>query len=269
MDRTLLRTPAIALRLSAFSRTSRMVTWLTPGYGRLVTAIKGACRPRSAFLGQYDLAGRCELLFYRREREGVHVARECAPLSCRPHLRRDWRAAVAAGYICDLAGRVAQPMLAARALFALLDETLDRLTGGAALEAQVLWFELRLLDCLGLAPRLAECPGCPLAPEARDCRFALAAGRLGCRHRPAPQPSGAATVALDAALLDTLRRWQRAAAPPGGDNIPAANLTVGMRRFLDMFMRCHLDVPAAPRQALFAWLAAMPGGKGESVARNR
>ena len=67
----ILATPAIALRVSPFSRTSRMVTWLTPAYGRLVTSIKGACRPKSAFLGQFDLASRCELLFYRRERDGV------------------------------------------------------------------------------------------------------------------------------------------------------------------------------------------------------
>ncbi len=324
----ILGTPAIALRVSPFSRTSRMVTWLTPEYGRLVTSVKGACRPKSAFLGQFDLASRCELLFYRREREGVHVARACAPLAWRPHLRDDWRAAVTAGYLCELTSRVAQPMLDAHALFALLDETLEQIgaddatstpfeetfvrsaapaqqaPGGSLLEARVLRFELRLLDILGLGPRLDPCPGCAIDESARHCRFALAAGRLDCIHAPWHRTHDGPSVALTAELLRALRRWREPPAaaacaspihypkcnPPGWrirsgmsqvgrdvsdrpatvgsdmadesgmrpDHGDGQNLAIGMRRFLGMLLQCHLDLPLASRQALFAWLDEPP-----------
>ena len=92
----ILKTTALALRFYPFSNTSRIVAWLTPDQGRIATMVKGSQRPRSLFLGQYDLFYTCELLYHRRERGGLHIARECSPLKWREGLRRDWRAAAAA-----------------------------------------------------------------------------------------------------------------------------------------------------------------------------
>ena len=110
----ILRTEAIALRVSPFSRTSHVVTWLSPEHGRLATVVKGACRPKSAFLGQYDLFATCELLFYRRDHDGAHAIRECSPLEPRDELRDDWRRVTTASYLCDLLARVTQPAPARR-----------------------------------------------------------------------------------------------------------------------------------------------------------
>ncbi|MCL2104026.1 MAG: recombination protein O N-terminal domain-containing protein, partial [Kiritimatiellaeota bacterium] len=85
----IIKTEAVALQIRPWSKTSHIVTWLTPGHGCVVTAVKGACRPKSAFLGQYDLFYTCELLFYRRERGGIHAIRECTPLRRRDPLRDD------------------------------------------------------------------------------------------------------------------------------------------------------------------------------------
>jgi recombinational DNA repair protein (RecF pathway) len=127
------KTEAIVLRVAPFSRTSHVVTWLTREYGRVGTVVKGAVRPKSAFLGQYDLFYTCELLFYERERNGLHVAKECSPLRPRVGLRREWRAYCCAAYICDL---VYQSSLAGaqhlEGVFALLTEVLDWLACGAS-----------------------------------------------------------------------------------------------------------------------------------------
>ena len=40
----IIKTTAIVLRIHPFSRTSRVVTWLTSDFGRVVTVIKGADR---------------------------------------------------------------------------------------------------------------------------------------------------------------------------------------------------------------------------------
>ena len=74
----IIQTQAIVLSIHPWSRTSHMVTWLTRDYGRIVTSVKGACRPKSAYLGQYDLFYTCLLDFYRKDRYGVHAIRECA-----------------------------------------------------------------------------------------------------------------------------------------------------------------------------------------------
>ena len=122
------KTEGIVLRSRPFSRTSRMVTWLTPDFGRVTTVIKGACRPKSFFLGQTDLGYRCELLFYRKERAGAHIAREVFPLDCREALRGNWRASVAASYVCWLLSQVTEPMLASAELYELLDRFLCALS---------------------------------------------------------------------------------------------------------------------------------------------
>lgn len=259
----IVKTEAIVLRLNAFSRTSRVVTWLTPDFGRVVTVIKGACRPKSAFLGQYDLAMRCELLFYRKSIDGVHIARECTPIDCRLGLRDDWRAAVAAGYLCELAGRVSQPMLDAHAGFGLLDRALTALENGAPPAAAILRFEFGMLAALGLAPDFSRCTDCGADGADTPCRFSLESGRLRCRHSQGCQP-GQASVALDNGLLAALRVWQ---SPPPADSqepirFPAAT-TIAVRRFLGMFMQCHLDPPPALRLSVFAWLDGAKPGEAE------
>ena len=75
-----------------------MVTWLTSS-GIVQTSVKGAVRPKSAFLGQYDLNYTCEIVYYTRARNEVHVLRECAPCNTRDFLRRDHRLFVLSDYI--------------------------------------------------------------------------------------------------------------------------------------------------------------------------
>ncbi len=261
----IIKTTAIALRLHPYSRTSRVVTWLTPDYGRIVTVIKGACRAKSAFLGQYDLAMRCELLFYRREHGGVHIARECSPLAYRPHLRTDWRGTVAAGYLCELVNRVSVPMLAAPEAFALLDQTLDALDSGAAPIPVILRFEFALLESLGLAPDFAPCADCTITSGNRPCRFLLPAGRLRCFHSRGHQPDGS-SVAIDETGLAALRAWQQPETEELEHHPPTSatvETTTMVRRFLGMFLQYHLDMPMTARQAAFAWLEAQPETKHE------
>ena len=63
-----------------------MVSWLTPDTGVVSTVVKGAVRPKSAFLGQYDLFYECELVYYVRERGDAHAIREVSPLKMREGL---------------------------------------------------------------------------------------------------------------------------------------------------------------------------------------
>lgn len=230
------KTEGIVLRSRPFSRTSRMVTWLTPDFGRVTTVIKGACRPKSFFLGQTDLGYRCELLFYRKEHAGAHIAREVFPLDCREALRGNWRASVAADYVCWLLSQVTEPMLASAELYGLLDRTLTALSsaweGSASSgprecpassgpregpassgpERILVDFEFLLLDLLGVSPNFSYCRDCTLGTERRkSCRFLLSDGRIGCIHALSIHREPADTVALTTSLVDALRAAQAAA----------------------------------------------------------
>ena len=209
------KTEGIVLRSRPFSRTSRMITWLTPDFGRVTTVIKGACRPKSFFLGQTDLGYRCELLFYRREHAGAHIAREVFPLDCREALRGNWRASVAASYVCWLLSQVTEPMLASAELYGLLDRVLNVLSGaprGESLENILVDFEFLLLDLLGVSPNFSYCQDCTFGPDKRkSCRFLLSDGRLGCIHALSIHHESSDSVALTTSLVDALRAAQAAA----------------------------------------------------------
>jgi DNA repair protein RecO len=264
----IVQTQAIALQIRPWSKTSHMVTWLTPDFGRVVTSVKGACRPKSAFLGQYDLFYTCDLLFYRREHDGVHAIRECVPVALREPLRRDWRRAAAAAYVADLTARATPGHQEAESLFALLGRTLDLLASprGTPAHELVLWYETHLLRLLGLLPDFSPCPLCHTR-ERPSMRFSLPSGRFLCPHRTPPQP-GEATVALHRGVQRLFLTLCEGSDPPSDgrppDNSPnkknadPSNLLFGLSRFLGMFIAFHLDAPSAVRRVALELLNTTP-----------
>ncbi|MEI8243221.1 MAG: DNA repair protein RecO [bacterium] len=262
----ILRTEAIALRVNPFSRTSHVVTWLSPEHGRIATVVKGACRPKSAFLGQYDLFATCELLFYRRDHNGAHAIRECSPLNPRDELRDDWKRVTTASYLCDLVARVAQPGQESADIYRLLAATLDNLTRHPPATSTILQFELDLLRHLGLQPHLECCPACHTAAHPW-LRFAMESGRVRCPHTgPAAAGEQTVTVHRDAiAYLQNLAQPE----PPAPTAPDSAHLSLGSRRFLGIFLRFHLDTPPAPRRLAFDLLETVPATFGAFLGDSR
>lgn len=155
------KTTAICLSITPWSKTSHIVGWLTPT-GRVMTVVKGAERPKSAFLGQYDLNYTCETVYYARARGDLHALRACAPLESREWLRGDFRALALAGYFRLLAARLSPQGTECGAWYELLETALDGLHGvahGAASLGRMLDFELRTLHLLGLKPELEAVSG--------------------------------------------------------------------------------------------------------------
>lgn len=155
------KTDAICLRISPWSRTSHVVSWLTPE-GLLSTVVKGAERPKSMFLGQYDLNYTCELVYYARGFREARALRECSPLVFRSPLREDWRSMLVSDRFRYLAGLFAHEGPDAAAWFALLARHLDRLSENAGkpqekrenLLALLLDFEIETLSLGGLRPEI-------------------------------------------------------------------------------------------------------------------
>lgn len=262
------QTKAIALHIRPWSKTSHMVTWITPERGRLVTSVKGACRPKSAFLGQYDLFYTCDLIYYDHDREGAHALRECTPLRLREGLRGSWRRTAAAAYLADLTARVVQPKQDTRPIFDLLENSLDLLAEiGAPFPTResILRYEIGLLSHLGLLPDLSVCPQCA-PPGSAPFRFSLSSGRFACPHRT-PLQAGEATLPVHPAVRDLflalLRPPERppSFSPPGDENTFSPNLVFGLSRFLGMFILFHLDVPPAVRRVALEMIDTTPAQK--------
>ncbi len=257
---SLLKSRALCLNVRPFSKTSHMVTWLTEDYGRITTPIKGAQRPKSAFLGKYDLGYTCELVFYAHDRNGVHNIRECSPLIFREALRNQWRCAAAADYVCDLTLRAAQPGLPTHALFHILSELLDTLQGCAPHEVSLslLWYESQLLATLGVAPDFRICPECEPSPRHI---FSVEEGYFICEHRPS-RLHHPPTLMLHDDIPELFLTFTHTSLPTILASARASDRTddlgrpepfpgiFGLRRFLGSFLNIHLDLLPGPRRTV-------------------
>lgn len=254
------KSEGIVLRSSPFSRTSRMVTWLTYDYGRVVTTIKGAARPKSTFLGQTDIGYKCELLFYKRSHQGTHIAREVTPLNIRDGLKKSWRASVTASYLCNLVSQTTVPSLPERELYRLLDLTLDLLSipNSTLNYSRIITdFEFRLLNILGIFPKLNNCEDCTIPKEKRTfCRFSLSQGRVCCIHSSHIHTSPPDTISLSQSLLTALQ--QESIRTLNSQSITQNDLSerlqIGIRRFLGLYISHQLSLPLYSRNATFSTL---------------
>ncbi len=148
------KSEAVCLRIVPWSRTSHVVSWLTPS-GKVATVVKGAARPKSAFLGQYDLNYTCEIVYYARARGELHALRECAPLETRDALRGSYRALVLADHFRALAEELSPAGPEAGDWLSLLSSALDGLASGRDdLLSAMLEFEIAALNLAGLSPEL-------------------------------------------------------------------------------------------------------------------
>ncbi|MFN2352494.1 MAG: DNA repair protein RecO, partial [Kiritimatiellia bacterium] len=164
-------------------------------------------------------------------------------------LRRDWRAAARASYLACLANTWLPQQTAQPGLFRLLDGALDRLAEDSADDSLVHWFELRLLELAGLAPRLTDCLGCRQPASARGawCFSAERGGLLcaGCRTNAAAEMP----VAPD--VLGLLGFWQKAGAwevARRARSRPSQRLAAG--ELLGAFLRRHLEGAAHARDIM-------------------
>lgn len=251
------RTEAIVLRVFPYSETSRVVSWLGRDTGRLTTLVKGALRPKGRLLGQFDLFYTCEVLYYDREPRELFILKECAPLKPRPALRDDWRACAVASYLADLLYRISPARAHHPGLFGALDAALDHLAGHGAAPAFVFWFELKLLQLLGLSPMFRTCAQCRAAiqPAAGGLRFAYDRGgtlcpRCACADAPHTLP-----IAGD--VLAALSAWQRARSARASMSARATPRQLNdIETLLGLFLRYHLDQEFRSRAVAMALLRA-------------
>ena len=67
------KTRGIVLRVRDFRETSKLVTFITPDWGRLNTLAKGVRRPKSKLRGKLELFNYGTLIFYPSRNSDLHL----------------------------------------------------------------------------------------------------------------------------------------------------------------------------------------------------
>ena len=146
------KTRGLILRVHPLTETSLIVDWLTADFGRISTAAKGARRTQSPLRGKLDLFYVADFTFARSARSELHALLEIKLLETHAALRTNVHALQQAAYCARLLVQATEKETPLPELFALLLETIGRISAAPPRPQTVIEYEVQLLTQLGLTP---------------------------------------------------------------------------------------------------------------------
>jgi len=198
-------TDAIVLSRFDLGEADRVMTLITPGIGKLKAIAKGIRKPTSRIGGSLEPFAELQVALARGRT--FDVVTQVSVGHAWLNLRDDLESAATAWYLAELADRSLEERHAAEPLYALLRRAYELLDAGMAPGRVARWYEMHLLDELGVRPEVDRCVECDRVLEA-DGRFRWVPplGGVLC-DRCAGPPHDRAGLTLDA--LKLLKAYQR------------------------------------------------------------
>lgn len=192
------KTEAVVLRGVDFSETSRIVTFLTPGRGRLACMAKGARRKASPLASCLVNLNRVDIVYQHKPGREVQTLVEATLLEGYRGLRADPTKGFYAAFPEELVGRVAQVDEPSEGLYATLVRGLNSLdVWRCDVRTHAVWQAWQLLTVAGYAPVLDQCLDTGAAPGATP-GFSYAGGVV--------RAAGTGDAALTARQFEELKQ---------------------------------------------------------------
>lgn len=161
------KSEAVVLRGVDFSETSRVVTFLTPGRGRLACMAKGARRKGSSLGACLVNLNRVEIVYQHKPGREVQTLMEVTLLEGYRRIREDAAKGFYAAFPGEIAWRVAQAEEPSEALYLSLVRGLEGLEAwGGDVRSHATWQAWQLLSAAGHAPVLDVTMDTGAAPAA-------------------------------------------------------------------------------------------------------
>lgn len=146
----------IILRTLPLTETSLIVHWLSPNFGRIATAAKGARRPKSPFAGKLDLFYESDISLSRSRSGDLHTLREVSPRQTNAALRLDVGKLRQAAYASAFIVQATESETPLAEVFELFRRFLETLCAHDLSPQLVPAFEIKMLVELGLEPDWTE-----------------------------------------------------------------------------------------------------------------
>src|SRR5437016_3171559 len=150
---------AIVLHRLDYGEADRIVTLLTREHGKLAAIAKGARRGKSKVAGSLDLFARSNMMLAKGR--NLDVVAQVERRGDARHISGDLRRTAYACLVAEVVDKVMEDRHPVDEIFELVVLTLQRLNDVKRVpRADAAWFVMRMLDVLGYAPQLQDCPDC-------------------------------------------------------------------------------------------------------------
>jgi DNA repair protein RecO (recombination protein O) len=231
-ERRIYVTDAIVLSRFDLGEADRVLTLITPEYGKLKAIAKGVRRQKSRLGG--SLEPFAELRVQLARGRTFDVVTQVTVGHAWLRLRDSLESAATAWYLAELADRSLEERHAAEPLYALLHRAYELLDAGMDPGRVARWYEMHLSDELGVRPELERCVECDRVLELGDTfRWVPPLGGVLCQRDPGP-PATRTALSLDA--LKLLRAYQRLDA----EALSEINLADATEREVEAAMRAFV-----------------------------
>jgi DNA repair protein RecO (recombination protein O) len=198
-------TDAIVLSRFDLGEADRVLTLITPGYGKLKAIAKGIRRPSSRLGGSLEPFAELSVALARGRT--FDVVTEVRVGHAWLRLRDSLESAATAWYLAELADRSLEERHEAEPLYDLLRRAYELLDAGMAPGRVARWYEMHLADELGQRPEVDRCVECDRMLEPSEAyRWVPPLGGVVCSRCPGP-PADRSALSLDA--LKLLKAYQR------------------------------------------------------------
>ena len=192
-------TEALVLWGVDYSETSRILTFLTPGRGRVSGMVKGVRRKNSPLAAVLDTLNHVELVYLWKDGRQVQTVTDASLITGFAGIRADLERSAYASFPVEVAARAAHENDPSEGLFAVLMRglrSLERWPGSVPVHA--LWQVWQVLKAAGFAPSLEVCCHCGLGLPGDQAGYGFRYdGGVACARCPADRRiTGAQLVAL-------------------------------------------------------------------------
>ena len=219
------------MRHSDWGEADRLLTLFSRERGKVRCIAKGVRRLRSRKAGHLEPFTHAALLLARGR--DFWIVTQAETLDAYLPLREDLVRTGYAAYIIELIDRFTYDEGETKGLFALLVDTLRRVTAAEDVFLAVRYFELRLLDFVGFRPELFRCVNCGEDIRPLDQFFSAQRGGALCPNC-GPGVGGARPVSVE--TLKYLRHLQRSSY----SEATRAHLTPTVQREMEALLQHYI-----------------------------
>ncbi len=249
-----LRVEAVVLRHNDWGEADRLLSLYTREQGKLRTIAKGVRRMRSRKAGHLEPFTRVALLLARGR--DFWIITQAETVDAYLPLGEDLVRTGYAAYVIELLDRFTYEEGENRALYALLVDTLGRVTHEPDAFLAVRYYEMRLFDLVGFRPNLFQCMQCGSVIKAQDQFFSAERGGVLCpKCGSDPRTTEGIATATRPVSMQTLkfmRHFQRSSYPEASRAVLSPSVQAEMESlhqfFITYLLERALNTPAFLRE---------------------
>lgn len=162
------KTEGVLLKKRDLRQTSIIVTFYTKDFGKISGVLKGVRGERPAASGVPQLFGLNQIVFYEKKKSDFFIISHCELKNFFSKVRNDFEKLTIATYLIELVDNFTEQGEPNEELFGLLVDSLTLLATPISPKRVARIFEIKMLELLGLIPRLDNCVNCgkPITSDA-------------------------------------------------------------------------------------------------------